>query len=125
MNLLDLIPGDRISGESFNNISTNILLAINPEKLPPLERFNQFKIRTKQEIMDLIQNSSLDEYYILYTHPVKGKESRLYVSKKSGLLNFIDSRFNEERGDGMDIIVSDELYESLIVGNHDGMLLEA
>ena len=79
MNLLDLIPGDRISGESFNIISSDILSAINPEKLPPLERFNQFKIRSKQEIMNLIQNSSMEEYYIFYTRQVKEKENRLYV----------------------------------------------
>jgi hypothetical protein len=59
----------------------------------------------------------------LYTHPVK--ENRLYVSEKSDFLSFIDSRFNEERGDGMDIIISDKSYESLFIGNHDGMLLEA
>lgn len=125
MNLFDLIPGDRISGDTFSIISSDILSAINPEKLPPLERFNQFKIRSKKEIMNLIQNSSGEEYYILYTHPVKEKENRLYVCDKSGLLNFVDTRFNEERGDGMDIIITDKSYEYLIIGNHDGMLLEA
>ncbi len=124
MNLLDLIPGNRISGELFNNISDDILAAINPEKLPLIERFNQFNLKSKQQIMDIIQSSSQEKYYILYTHPVKEKKNRLYVSEKGDLLNFIDSRFNEERGDGMDIIISDMSYKSLIVGNHDGMLLE-
>ena len=124
MNLLDSIPGDRIRGERFNIISSDILLAVNPEKIPPLERFNQLKIRSKQEIMDLIRDNLKDEYYILYNHPVDEKQNRLYDSDKDSLLEFIDNRFNEERGGGIDIIISDKSYESLVLGNHDGMLLE-
>lgn len=124
MNLLDLIPGDRIQGEAFHAITRDILSAVNPEKLPPFERFQQFKTRTKREIMDIIRNSPQEEYYILYTHPVNESRNRLHVSEKSGLIHFIDRRFCEERGDGMDIIISDKTYEIIIIGNHDGMLLE-
>lgn len=125
MSLIDLIPGDRISGVKFSKISSEILEAIKPEKVQIPEWFAQLELRTKQEILDLLRIDLQDRYYILYNHPVNNQENRLYLSQKDMLLQFIDSCFDEEHGDGIDVIISDESYKRLIIGNHDGMLMLA
>lgn len=77
----------------------------------------------KKETIGIIQNSLHSEYYILYTHPVRKNSIALFLTQKDNLISFIDKQFNENRGDGMDVIISDRLYESMVIGNHDGMLL--
>jgi hypothetical protein len=66
MSLIDLIPGDRISGVKFSKISSEIPEAIKPEKVQIPEWFAQLELRTKQEILDLLRIDLQDRYYILY-----------------------------------------------------------
>ena len=127
MDLLDLIPGKRVFGEQFQKVSTAILCAINPENKPPLEWFSSLKMRSKQEVLDLIKGEAKSKYYLLYTGrtSVIGDDYMLFcVSDAESVLDFIESCFIEERGEGLDVVISDESYKNLIIGNHDGLLLQ-
>ena len=122
MKSFEFISGNRIYGEQFNTIQNDILSAINPNKIPIPQWFVQLKSQTKQEIIYLISKNPQDDYYILYTHPVNKKMNKLFVAKKDKLLEFVENCFNEERGNGVDVVISDKSYDNLIVGNHDGLL---
>lgn len=122
MKITDLIPGDRIIGEECDNIAQSIFSALNPKKLHPLKLWDELVLLTREEAINIIRTALCDEYCLLYTYYLNKPSNRVFVADKQSVIDFLTDNFDEEHGEGIDIIISDNVYENIILGNHDGVL---
>lgn len=123
MKITDLIPGKQVTYESIDEISQKILSTINPNNLPPLELWEELTILNKDAVIRWIQNSLTEKFYLLYTYYLKKRSHRVFLADKESVIKFIYDNFDEEWGEGIDIMISDTNYEVVIMGNHDGVLV--
>lgn len=124
MKITDLIPGNQVS-DIGDKISYKILSTINPNNLSPLELWEELTILNKNTVIYWIQNNLTEKFYLLYTYYLKNKMShRVYLADKESVIKFIDDNFDEDWGEGIDIMISDTNYENVIMGNHDGVLVK-
>lgn len=122
MKITDRIPGDRITGEEGDNIAQSMLSALNPKNLHPLKLWDELTQLTREEAINSIRNALCDEYYLLYTYYLNKPSHRVFSADKQSVIDFLTDNFDEENGEGIDIIISDNVYENIILGNHDGVL---
>lgn len=123
MKITDLIPGNQVPYEDNNEISQKILSTINPNNLPPLELWEELTMLNKDAVIHWIQNSLTEKLYLLYTYYLKKKLHRVFLADKESVIKFIDDNFDEDWGEGIDIMISDTNFENVIIGNHDGILV--
>lgn len=123
MKITDVIPGKQVSYENSDEISQKILSSINPNNLPPLELWEELTMLNKDAVIHWIQNSLIENFYILYTYYFKKKSHRVFLADKESVIKFIDDNFDEDWGEGIDIMISDSNYKNVIMGNHDGVFV--
>lgn len=63
--LKNIFPGTRIF-ENFDELREEIILQMNPQKIHPLDNMRRWK-RLDNEIYSI---GKLEDYYLLYTHPI-------------------------------------------------------
>jgi len=124
MKLTDKIPGKQISFDENDKIAKQILLALNPNNLSPLELWNELTLLDKNSTIQIINNCLSNNYYLMYTYYSKKTSYRVFLAEKKDVVKFINDNFDEEWDDGIDIIIVDLRYETIIMGNHDGVLLK-
>ncbi len=123
MKITDVMPGKQVSYENSDEISQKILSSINPNNLPPLELWEELTMLNKDAVIHWIQNSLIENFYILYTYYFKKKSHRVFLADKESVIKFIDDNFDEDWGEGIDIMISDSNYKNVIMGNHDGVFV--
>lgn len=110
--------------ENGDTIAQRILAAINPRQLPPLALWDELTVLTKDVVMQRIQNSVTERFYLLYIHYLGKKESyRVFLADRESVIRFIQETFDEEWDEGMDMMISDMYFQNVIMGNHDGVLV--
>lgn len=124
MKLTDKIPGKQISFDENDKIAKQILLALNPNNLSPLELWNELTLLDKDSTIQIINNCLSNNYYLMYTYYFKKTSYRVFLAEKKEVVKFINDNFDEEWDEGIDIIIVDLHYETIIMGNHDGVLLK-
>lgn len=124
MKLTDKIPGKQVSFDENDKIAKQILLALNPNNLSPLELWNELTLLDKDSTIQIINNCLSNNYYLMYTYYFKKTSNRVFSAEKKDVVKFINDNFDEEWDEGIDIIIVDLRYETIIMGNHDGVLLK-
>ena len=61
-------------------------------------------------------------YLLYYKHPVHDAKDRLFEVERHELITFVNKEFDEERMDGVDIVVTNFKMGHFLIGNHDGQL---
>ena len=59
----------------------------------------------------------------LYTYYFKEESHRVFLADRESVVTFIQEHFDEEWGEGIDVIMTDTHFETFMMGNHDGMLV--
>lgn len=124
MKLTDKIPGKQVLFNDNETVANNILLALNPNNLPPLELWNELHIINKDLAIQEIDKSQSDSFYLMYTYYFKEPSHRVFLADKEEVIKFINDVFDEEWDEGMDIVIEDLSFKTIIMGNHDGVLLK-
>ncbi|MCR5146551.1 MAG: hypothetical protein K6B70_04320 [Clostridia bacterium] len=122
--MINKIPGNLIPYDKTDEIAKKILSVLNPNDLPPLEMWKELTVLNKDSVIQLIKNSLSKNYYLLYTYYLKKILHRVFLAEKEEVIKFLNDNFDEEWDEGMDIIIADSNYETIIMGNHDGVLLK-
>ncbi len=122
MKINDLIPSNQITNKDVDSIVKKIIATLNPNCLSPLELWSNLMVISVDETIDNVKKCLSDKFYLVYTLYLKKECNRLFLLNKSDVIKFISDNFNEELGNGMDIMISDIKYEKVIIGNHDGIL---
>lgn len=123
MKITDFIPGNQMQYENSDEIAQKILSTINPNNLSPLELWEELTTINKEAVIQWIKNSLTEKFYILYTYYLKKQSHRVFLADRECVIKFIDDNFDEDWGEGIDIMISDINYENVIIGNHDGALV--
>ena len=125
MKIIDCIPGEQVAFEDNDRIAYKILSTLNPNDLPNLDLWKELIILGTSDIIKFISSDFENAYYLLYTYYLQNNKeiNRVFISDKEKVINFINDYFDEECGEGFDIIISDVNYNKVIMGNHDGLLL--
>lgn len=124
MNISDIEPMLTVEDEAFSEEYRKIILAINPTNDTPIDLWKKLEMISKEEIIESIKNSSRDSYFALYTDYSDEQACEIYSLTKGQAISFIADNFDEDREEGIDIIMCDDLYDMSYLGNHDGILLK-
>lgn len=123
MKITNLMPGNQLQYKNSDEIAQKILSTINPNNLSSLELWEELTMLNKKAVIQWLQNSLTEKYYLLYTYYLKKQSHRVFLADRENVIKFIDDNFDEDCGEGIDIMISDTNYENVIIGNHDGVLL--
>lgn len=124
MSILDVKPMLTVLNDNFSEESQKIIFAINPENATPLELWKKLDVISKEEMIDDIKMSSRDNFFVLYTDYSDEQAHEIYFFTKSQAVSFISENFDEDKEEGLDMVMCDDLYDVSYLGNHDGILLK-
>lgn len=128
MKVTDIVPGKQVPYEDGNIIAQMILSTINPHHLPPLALWEELTTLNKEAVIGWIQNCLTENFYLLYTYYLKKPHHdlltshRVFLADRKSVIKFMEDHFDEDWGEGIDIMISDTHYQKVIMGNHDGVL---
>ena len=59
----------------------------------------------------------------LYTYYFKEESHRVFLADRESVVTFIQEHFDEEWGEGIDVIMTDTHFETVLMEKHDGVLI--
>ena len=124
MGKLDVKPILTVLNDNFSAESQKIISAINPENVTPIELWKKLDVISKEEMIDDIKMSSRDNFIVLFTDYSDEQAHEIYLFTKRQAVLFISENFDEDKEEGLDIVMCDDLYNVSYLGNHDGILLK-
>ena len=84
---MNIFPGTRVF-ENFDELREEIILQINPQKMPQLDNIRRWK-RLDNEIYSIWNLEKYNDFYLLYTHPLHNHLDKLFVTDYDELLEFL------------------------------------
>lgn len=123
MKITDCIPGKQLPLEEGNPIAEKMLSSLNPNNLSPIALWEELNVISLDRIVKVIEDCNTNEYYLLYIYYMNRVSYRVFCSTKKSVVDFIKENFNDNWGEGIDIIISDMNFEKIFMGNHDGIFV--
>jgi len=118
-----MFPGVQVEKSRTVMVVDKLFRRLNPRSLSPFDLMQTWtKIAIKKELCQLLTE---ERYYILYKHPVHPHKDKLFDAERHDLQEFLLTRFDERKMEGIDLIVFSLNMNQIIVGNHDGELYSA
>ena len=59
----------------------------------------------------------------LYTYYFKEESHRVFLADRESVVTFIQELLDEEWGEGIDVIMTDTHFETVVMEKHDGVLV--
>ena len=59
----------------------------------------------------------------LYTYYFKEESHRVFLADRESVVTFIQELLDEEWGEGIDVILADTHFETVLMEKHDGVLI--
>lgn len=117
-----MFPGNEI--KDWHGIVDAMRVRLNPASIPPIDLIRSWR-RIEPVGQPVDELLTARRYYIFYEHPVHAFKNRLFEATREEVLEFLGSRFNSERMEGVDVTIFSDEHSTILVGNHDGDLFVA